>query len=48
MCWRSGFRQGRQFLMFSTKGGTVKRRRALAYNIRQNGLIAIGLTRAIR
>jgi DNA gyrase subunit A len=38
------FGKGEQFLMFGTKNGTVKKTALSAYaNIRQNGLIAIGL-----
>ena len=38
------FGKGEQFLMFGTKKGTVKKTALTAYaNIRQNGLIAIGL-----
>src|SRR4051812_16367965 len=38
------FQRGEQFLMFATKQGTVKKTALSAYaNIRQNGLIAIGL-----
>ncbi len=38
------FERGEQFLMFGTKNGTVKKTALSAYaNIRQNGLIAIGL-----
>ncbi len=38
------FGAGEQFLMFSTKRGTVKKTALTAYaNIRQNGIIAIGL-----
>src|SRR3954464_9463078 len=38
------FEQGEQFLIFATKAGTVKKTALSAYaNIRQNGLIAIGL-----
>jgi DNA gyrase subunit A len=38
------FERGEQFLMFATKNGTVKKTALSAYaNIRQNGLIAIGL-----
>src|SRR5688572_13130096 len=38
------FQRGEQFLLFATKGGTVKKTALSAYaNIRTNGLIAIGL-----
>jgi DNA gyrase subunit A len=38
------FERGEQFLMFATKQGTVKKTALSAYaNIRQNGIIAIGL-----
>jgi DNA gyrase subunit A len=38
------FEQGEQFLLFATKQGTVKKTALSAYaNIRQNGIIAIGL-----
>ena len=38
------FSKGEQFLMFATKQGTVKKTALSAYaNIRQNGIIAIGL-----
>ncbi|MDQ3439937.1 MAG: DNA gyrase subunit A, partial [Planctomycetota bacterium] len=38
------FERGEHFLMFATKNGTVKKTALSAYaNIRQNGLIAIGL-----